>query len=75
LIDAALAGAAISEVRDERSNRKPRPRIVYFRERFVLEGHAPIEIRLKKHPAEVSDDEIVAALAAVARVVANRRPR
>lgn len=75
LIDAALAGAAISEVRDERSNRKPRPRIVYFRERFVLEGHAPIEIRLKKHPAEVSDDEIVAALAAVARVVANRRSR
>jgi ParB/RepB/Spo0J family partition protein len=75
LIDAALSGAAVSEVRDERSNRKPRPRVVYFRERFVIEGHAPIEIRLKKHPAEVSDDEIVAALAAVARVVANRRPR
>jgi ParB/RepB/Spo0J family partition protein len=75
LIDAALAGAGISEVRDERSNRNPRPRVVYFRERFVVEGQAPIEIRLKKHPAEVSDDELVAALAAVARVVTNRRPR
>jgi ParB/RepB/Spo0J family partition protein len=73
LIGAALAGARLNDVRDERSNRKSRPRVVYFRERFVLEGHAPIEIRLRRHPAEVSDDELVAALAAVARVVANRR--
>jgi ParB family chromosome partitioning protein len=75
LIDVALSGAPISQVRDRRSNRQSRPRVVYFRERFVVEGHAPIEIRMRKHPAEVSDDDLMAALAAVARVVENRRRR
>ncbi len=75
LVDVALSGAPISEVRDGRSNRRTRPRVEYFRERFVVEGHAPIEIRMRKHPADVSDDDLMAALAAVARVVANRRRR
>jgi ParB family chromosome partitioning protein len=75
LIDAALSGASLDDVRDKRSNRTPRSRVVYFRERFLLEGRPPIEIRWRRHPEEVSDDELVAALAAVARVVANRHGR
>jgi len=75
LIDAALSGATIDDVRDKRSNRAPRSRVVYFRERFLLEGRPPVEIRWRRHPEEVSDDELVAALAAVARVVANRHGR
>lgn len=75
LIDAALSGASLDDVRDKRSNRAPRSRVVYFRERFLLEGRPPIEIRWRRHPEEVSDDELVAALAAVARVVANRHGR
>lgn len=75
LIDAALSGAALDDVRDKRSNRAPRSRVVYFRERFLLEGRPPIEIRWRRHPEEVSDDELVAALAAVARVLASRNGR
>lgn len=75
LIDAALSGSSIDEVRDRRSNRAPRSRVVYFREMFVLDGRPPIEIRWKKHPEEVSDDDLITALTAVARVIANRRGR
>jgi ParB family chromosome partitioning protein len=75
LMDAALSGASVEEIRGRRSNRPPRARVVYFRERFPLQGHPPIEIRWQRHPEVVSDDDLVAALAAVAREVANRRGR
>jgi ParB/RepB/Spo0J family partition protein len=73
LIDSALSVASFHDVRDERSNRTPRARVVYYRERFLLDGSPPIEIRWRRHPDVVSDDELVGALAAIARIVANRR--
>lgn len=73
LIDAALSGASLHEVRDVRSNRVPRPRVVYFREQFLLEGRPPVEIRWRRHPDEVSDDDLLEALVAVGRIVAIRR--
>lgn len=75
LIDAALSGASLADVRGKRSNRAPRVRVVYFRERFLLDGSPPIEIRWRRHPDVVTDDDLVGALAAMARIVANRRRR
>jgi len=75
LIDAALAGASLDQLRDQRSNRSGRVRVVYFRERFVIDGSPAIEVRWRRHPEDVTDDELVGALAAVARIVANRRSR
>ena len=73
LVEAALSGASIDDVRDRRSNRTPRPRVVYFQERFLLEGRPPVEIRWRRHPDEVSDDDLLEALVAVGRIVAMRR--
>ena len=75
LIDAALSGASLADVRGKRSNLAPRVRVVYFRERFLLDGSPPIEIRWRRHPEVVTDDDLVGALAAIARIVANRRRR
>ena len=75
LIESALAGASLDDVRDKRSNRAGRVRVEYFRERFLLDGSPPIEIRWRRHPEIVTDDDLVAALAAIARIVANRRGR
>lgn len=73
LINAALSGASLDDVRGKRSNRAPRVRVVYFRERFLLDGSPPIEIRWRRHPDVVTDDDLVGAFAAIARIVANRR--
>lgn len=75
LLDAALSGASLDEIRGRRSNHAPRTRVVYFRERFPLQGHPPIEVRWERHPELVSDDDLLAALAAAARLIANRRGR
>jgi ParB family chromosome partitioning protein len=75
LLNAALSGASLDDVRGKRSNRAPRVRVVYFRERFLLDGSPPIEIRWRRHPEVVTDDDLVGALAAIARIVANRRRR
>lgn len=75
LIDAALSGASLDDVRGKRSNRTPRVRVEYFRERFLLDGSPPIEIRWRRHPDVVTDDDLVGALASIARIVANRRRR
>jgi ParB/RepB/Spo0J family partition protein len=75
LIDAALSGASLDDVRGKRSNRAPRVRVEYFRERFLLDGSPPIEIRWRRHPDVVTDDDLVGAFAAIARIVANRRRR
>ena len=75
LIESALAGASLDDVRDKRSNRTGRVRVEYFRERFLLDGSPPIEIRWRRHPEVVTDDDLVGALAAIARIVANRRRR
>lgn len=74
LIDAALSGASVKEVHNRRTNRRS-PRVVYFRERFPLQGFPPLEIRWRRHPEVVSDDDLVASLAAAARLIANRRGR
>lgn len=73
LLERALAGSRLEEIQAARSNRKPRSRVVYFRERFLLDGRPPIEIRWRRHPEEVTDDDLVEALGAVARTIANRR--
>jgi ParB family chromosome partitioning protein len=75
LIRRALSGSKLEQIREQRSNRESRRRVVYFRERFVIDGHPPIEIRWRKHPDQVSDDELVDALAQVAQVIAMRRGR
>lgn len=73
LADRALNGSSLDEIKGRRSNRSPRTRAVYFRERFPLDGRPPIEIRWRRHSEEVTDDEIVDALGAVARLIATRR--
>jgi ParB/RepB/Spo0J family partition protein len=73
LVERALSGSSLAEIKDRRSNRERGTRLVYFRERFLLEAHPPIEIRWKKHPDEVSDDQLIDALSEVARVIASRR--
>ncbi len=75
LIRRALSGAKLEQIRGQRSNREPRQRVVYFRERFLIDGHPPIEIRWRKHPDQVSDDQLVDALGRVAQVIAMRRGR
>ena len=75
LINAALSGASLDDVRGKRSNRAPTIRVEYFRERFLLDGSPPIEIRWRRHPDVVTDDDLVGALAAMARIVVNRRRR
>src|SRR5262249_39645831 len=55
LIEKALSGSSLDEIRDWRSNRDPGTRVVYFHERFLLDGRPSIEIRWKKHPDEVTD--------------------
>jgi len=75
LIASALSGASLDDVRDKRSNRTSPARVHYFRERFLLDGSPPFEVRWRRHPEVVSDDELLAALAAIARIVANRRRR
>lgn len=73
LIEKALSGSSLDEIRDRRSNRDGRTRVVYFRERFLLDSHPPIEIRWRRHPDEVSDHDLIEALTAVARTITNRR--
>lgn len=75
LVREALSGSSLEQIKGSRSNREPRRRVVYFRERFLIDGQPPIEIRWRKHPDQVSDDELVDALAAVAQVIATRRGR
>jgi len=73
LVEQALDGSSLDEIRGRRSNRDGRARVVYFHERFLLDGQPPLEIRWMRHPDEVSDHELVEALAAVARRIAERR--
>ncbi len=75
LISQALSGSSLADIKGRRTNRDARRRVVYFRERFLIDGHPPIEIHWRKHPEAVTDDELMAALAAVAHVIALRRGR
>jgi ParB family chromosome partitioning protein len=72
LLAEALAGSSLDQIRDRRVNREPRARVVYFAERFLVEGHSSIEIRWKRHPDEVTDEDLLRALDAVARQIAAR---
>ena len=74
LVEKALTGSSLGEIRDRRSNRDSRARVVYFRELFLLDGHPPVEIRWRKHPDDVSDDELIDVLSEVALAIAARRP-
>lgn len=73
LLEQALSGSSLDQIKDRRSNRESRVRLVFFRERFLLEGYPPIEIRWTRNPEEVSDEDLVEALAAVVRIIATRR--
>lgn len=75
LLRGALSGAPLDQIKARRTNREPRRRVVYFRERFLIDGQPPIEIRWRKHPDQVSDDQLVEALARVAQAIALRRGR
>jgi len=75
LLEQALAGSPLTQIRAQRSNRESSPRVVHFRERFLLEGYPPIEIRWRRHPDEVTDDEVLQALEAIARQIAGRHAR
>ena len=72
LLSEALAGSSLDQIRDRRTNREPRARVVYFSDRFLVGGHPPVEIRWRRHPDEVTDDELLWVLAAVARQIAER---
>ena len=72
LLEQALSGSSLTQIRTNRTNRESNPRVVHFNERFLLEGYPPIEIRWRRHPDEVTDDELLQALEAVARQIASR---
>jgi ParB family chromosome partitioning protein len=72
LIDQALAGLSLHQVKEKRTNRRPRERVMYFHETFAVEGQPPIEIRWKKHPEEVTGQELLEALGAVAAAIVDR---
>jgi len=72
LLDQALAGLSLHQVKEKRTNRRPRERVLYFREIFGIEGQPPIEIRWKKHPEDVTRQELLEALGAVAGAIAGR---
>jgi ParB family chromosome partitioning protein len=72
LLAEALAGSSLDQIRDRRVNREPRARVVYFAERFLVEGQPSIEIRWKRHTDEVTDEDLLRALDAVARQIAGR---
>jgi len=72
LLDQALAGLSHHQVKEKRTNRRPRERLHYFRETFGIEGQPPIEIRWNKHPDDVTSQELLEALGAVAEVIAGR---
>jgi ParB family chromosome partitioning protein len=75
LLQRALSGSTLEQIRTRRSNRESHTRIIYFRERFFLDGQPPVEIRWKKHPDDVTDGDLIDALGAVIREIASRRHR
>jgi ParB/RepB/Spo0J family partition protein len=72
LLAEALAGMSLDQIRARRVNREPRARVVYFAEQFLVEGQPAIEIRWRRHPDEVTDDDLLRALGSVARQLAGR---
>jgi ParB/RepB/Spo0J family partition protein len=72
LIEQALAGLSLDEVKRHRTNRAPRTRVLHFSEIFILERYPPIEIRWKRHPEDVIDHDLAEALAAVIRIIVRR---
>jgi ParB family chromosome partitioning protein len=75
LLSEALDGSSLDQIRARRVNREARTRVVYFAERFLVGGHPPVEFRWKRHPDEVTDDDLLWALNAIARQIAERRAR
>ena len=75
LLADALNGSSLDQIRNRRSNREPSPRAVCFNERFLLEKYPAIEIRWRRHPDEVTDEDVLRALDAVARQIAGRHER
>jgi len=68
----ALSGSSLDQIRDRRVNRESGARVVYFNERFWLERFPAIEIRWRRHPDEVTDEDLIRALEEVARQIATR---
>jgi ParB-like chromosome segregation protein Spo0J len=75
LLQRALSGSSLDNIKTQRTNRDSRTRVVYFSERFLLDGYPPMEIRWRKHPEDVTDGEIIDILGAVIREIASRRHR
>jgi ParB family chromosome partitioning protein len=75
LLQRALSGSSLDNIRTQRSNRNSHTRVVYFRERFLLDGQPPIDLHWKKHPEDVTDGDLIDVLGAVIREIASRRHR
>jgi ParB-like chromosome segregation protein Spo0J len=76
LLDTALAGSSLSEVKARRANRRaPQPRVAYYHEWFPLEYQPPIEIHWKKDPDEVTPEDLAAALGNVVHQIISRGGR
>ena len=75
LLEEALSGSSLDQIRALRANRQSDPRVVYFNKRFLLERYPSIEIRWRRHPNEVTDEELLRALEAVAQQIASRHAR
>jgi ParB family chromosome partitioning protein len=75
LLDDALAGSSLDQIRRRRVNRESQPRVVYFNERFLLDRFPALEIRWRRHPEDVTDDDLMRALEEVARQIAARHAR
>ncbi len=72
LLEHALRGVPLHQVKEQRSNRKTRPRTVYYHEAFSVEGHPTVEVRWKKNPLEVNPMDLADALARVVQQLIER---
>jgi ParB/RepB/Spo0J family partition protein len=75
LFESALTGSTLAQIRTRRTNRQAEPKVVYFSERFLLDRFPPIEIRWRRHPQDVTGDELLQALQEVADQIASRHAR
>lgn len=69
LLRQALVGAPLKAVKERRVNRRAPAKVTYYREYFALNNQPPIEIQWRKHPDEVTREELAAALAEIIRQI------
>ncbi len=72
LLKQALAGAPLLAVRARRTNTRSQPAAVYYREYFPVKDQPPLAIHWKRHPDEVTREELATALSDVLQQLITR---